>query len=261
MAPDTLSLQGKVAIVTGSGRENGIGAGIARALARNGASVTINYVSDSVTPRAKKLVEELKALGGNAIAVQADVSHPDSCKKIVDETLQAFNTKSIDILINNANGKTDFMPLQATEEQLQAAFSVNVFGTIFMMQAVIDYMPRGGRIINTSSVAVKLGLEFFPLYVASKAASDALAFSLASELGKNRGITINIIAPGPVTTDMFPKIPQIEPLRSHLVGLTRAESREGTPDDIADAVLLLCSEKSRWITGQFISVSGGITGN
>jgi NAD(P)-dependent dehydrogenase (short-subunit alcohol dehydrogenase family) len=98
MAPDTLSLRGKVAIVTGSGRENGIGAGIARALARNGAFVTINYVSDVVTPRALKVVEELKALGGNGIAVQADVSRPSDCKKIVDETLRASGTKSIDIL-------------------------------------------------------------------------------------------------------------------------------------------------------------------
>jgi NAD(P)-dependent dehydrogenase (short-subunit alcohol dehydrogenase family) len=91
-------------------------------------------------------------------------------------------------LVNNANGRTDPMPLQATEEELQGAFSINVFGTIFMMQAVVDHMPRGGRIIGISSVAVKLGLEFFPLYVASKAASDALNFSMAAEVSGIWGV-------------------------------------------------------------------------
>ena len=98
MAPDTLSLQGKVAIITGSGKETGIGAGIAEALVRNGASVTINYVSDSTAPRAANVVKKITASGGKATAVQADISSPDGATKLVNETLKAFNVNKVDII-------------------------------------------------------------------------------------------------------------------------------------------------------------------
>lgn len=120
-------------------------------------------------------------------------------------------------------------------------------------------MPRGGRIINTGSVASKLGLGPTAIYNAAKAAVDALTFSMAMDLGRGHGVTINTVMPGPVDTDILP--PQMkEMIHGPLVAMTKAEARIGTADDIADAVLLLCNEKSRWITGQVISVSGGITG-
>lgn len=121
-------------------------------------------------------------------------------------------------------------------------------------------MPRGSRVINIGSVGSKLGMAPAAIYGAAKAAQDALTYSMAMELGRGHGITINTVAPGPVDTDALSKA-QAERIHGMLVPMTRAEERVGTTDDIADAVLLLVSEKSRWITGQFISVSGGITGN
>lgn len=120
-------------------------------------------------------------------------------------------------------------------------------------------MPRGGRVINIGSVASKLGMAPTAIYAAAKAAQDSLTYSLAMELGRGHGITVNTVSPGPVETDALPK-EVADKIHGMLVPMTRAEERVGTTDDIADAVLLLVSEKSRWITGQVISVSGGITG-
>ena len=113
--------------------------------------------------------------------------------------------------------------------------------------------------VNIGSIASKLGMAPVAMYGAAKAAADALTYSMAMELGRSHGITINTVSPGPVDTDALPK-EQAERINQMLVPMTRAEERVGTTDDIADAVLLLVSEKSRWITGQVISVSGGITG-
>ncbi|PNP55813.1 hypothetical protein THARTR1_04033 [Trichoderma harzianum] len=122
-------------------------------------------------------------------------------------------------------------------------------------------MPKFSRIINIGSVSSKMGFNALPIYAAAKAAMDQLTFSLAREIGRDgKHITINTLAPGPVETDNLPPTPESAPLRDFLVDLTRSEARVGTVEDVADAVLLLSSEKSRWITGQFISVSGGING-
>ncbi|KIV90793.1 hypothetical protein PV10_05401 [Exophiala mesophila] len=260
MAPDTLSLEGKIAIITGSGKENGIGAGIARALVRNGARVVINYVSDATAPRAAGVVDSIRENGGEAIAVRADVSTQEGASKIVTETLKAFKADKVDILVNNAASTAVGPIMQATKEDLERVFNVNVFGPVFMMHAVVPVMPRGGRIINISSIASKLGLSVIPLYGAAKAAQDQLAYTAAMELGRTYGITINQVAPGPVATDGLGTGPTADAIEGALVPLTRAEARMGTTEDIADAVLLLVSEQSRWITGQYISVSGGITG-
>lgn len=120
-------------------------------------------------------------------------------------------------------------------------------------------MPRGGRIINTGSIASKLGMAPVAVYGAAKAALDSFTYAMSMELGRGFGITINTVSPGPVNTGALPK-EQAEKIEGFLVPMTRAEERVGTTSDIADAVLLLVSEKSRWITGQVISVSGGITG-
>lgn len=120
-------------------------------------------------------------------------------------------------------------------------------------------MPRGGRVINIGSEASRLGMAPIAIYGAAKAAQDALTYSMAMEVGRSHGITVNTVSPGPVDTEALPK-EQAEKVNGFLVPMTRAEGRVGTTGDIADAVLLLVSEKSRWITGQVISVSGGITG-
>ncbi|UZP45016.1 hypothetical protein NXS19_012828 [Fusarium pseudograminearum] len=220
MAIDTLSLTGKIAIVTGSGRENGIGAGIAIVLARNGAAVTIHYVHDSTTQRAHAVADKIKADGGKAIVVQGSIETPQGAQYLVDETLKGFDVDHIDILVNNAGVGIFGETLTANQSDITQVFDVNVKGPIFVAQAVVPVMPPGGRI-----------------------------------WGRSKKITVNSVAPGPVTTDSNP----YEEFQKPSIDITRAADRAGTPEDIADAVLLLVSEKARWITGQYISVSGGVT--
>lgn len=261
---DSLSLVGKVAIVTGSGKENGIGAGIALTLAKAGARVVINYMSDSTAARAVQVVERIeKAAGkGSAIVVQADISNPEGAEKIVKETLSGFGVDHVDILVNNAAWVTTGPVMTASPQDIQKSFASNVFGPMYVIKATVPHMPRGGRIINIGTVASKLNISGMPFYTASKAALDALTHSLARELGREgKGITINTVSPGPVGTDSIPPNGEAQEFVDWLQNLTRAEDRLGTVDDIADAVLLLANERSRWITGQYISVSGGITGN
>ncbi|KAH7359303.1 hypothetical protein B0T11DRAFT_330997 [Plectosphaerella cucumerina] len=256
---DSLDLSGKIAIVTGSGRENGIGAGIALALARNGASVAVNFVSDSTRDRAARVVETLREAGGQAIAIQAAVDTLEGARELVVKTLEGFNATHIDILVNNA-GTAFFSPIlgEPNVEQLAKIFQLNVIGPFFMVNSVVPHMPRGGRIINISSTNAKRGNAAISSYAASKAALDNLTWTWAEELGRSRGITVNSVAPGPVLTDIYPKGQEAE-LMAAEVALTRAEERPGTAADIGDAVLLLVNEKSRWITGQYIGVNGGVT--
>lgn len=178
MTPDTLSLAGKVAIVTGSGRENGIGAAIAITLSRNGAAVVINYVSESSEARAAGVAKTIQTAGGQVIVVKASVNTPEGANHLVQETLKRFKTDHIDIL-----GKSKGV----SRPMLTAFFGVNVYGTIFLVQAAVPHMPRGGRIINISSVASKLGLDFLPIYGASKAAIDSLSYSWAKEVSDDTG--------------------------------------------------------------------------
>ncbi|KAI0017939.1 hypothetical protein F4780DRAFT_561209 [Xylariomycetidae sp. FL0641] len=265
MAPDTLSLANKVAIVTGSGREPGIGAGVAIALARNGAAVALNYKSDSTGPKATALAERLKSeFGVPVTTIQSDVTSDEGAKSLVDQTLKAFKTDKIDILINNAGCNLPGGTLDASVESIQTQFSINTFAAVFMVRAVVPHMPRGGRVVNVSSVASKLGMKGIPFYSAAKAALDCLTYTWADEFGRSHGITFNSIGPGPVESDEQKKFARDNPdgfkAVQHLIDISRAEDRMGTMEDIADAVLLLVQEKSRWITGQHLSLSGGITG-
>ncbi|KAJ8103358.1 hypothetical protein POJ06DRAFT_247381 [Lipomyces tetrasporus] len=260
---DSLSLSNKVAIITGSGKENGIGAAIALTLARSGARVTINYVSDSTALRAAKVLSTIEsAVGkGRAIAVKADVSTAEGSKKIVEETLSGFGVDHINIIVNCASFVAYGTILDSKAEDIMKTFQVAVVGPVLLLQAAYPHIPRGGRIVNIGTVASKLGFVQMPIYAAAKAAMDQLTFTLAREIGRDgKNITVNTVAPGPVLTDSLPPVPEVEPVKDYLISLTRAEERVGTVEDIADAVLLLTSEKSRWITGQFISVSGGING-
>ncbi|KAF5658048.1 3-oxoacyl-reductase [Fusarium circinatum] len=252
MEIDSLSLDGKIAIVTGSGRENGIGAGIATTLARHGAAVIIHYVSDSVTERAHAVAKGIRAGGGQAIVVQSSIETPEGAQYLVSKTLKGFNTDHIDILINNAGVPLFGETMAATPSQLTEVFDVNIKGPIFVTQAVVPLIAPGGRIVNISSIASKLGDNYIPVYGASKAALDSLTWSWAKEWGRSKGITVNAVAPGPVFTDAIPTAIADEFQRPS-IEMTRAANRAGTAKDIADAVLLLVSEKARWITGQYIS--------
>uniref|UniRef100_A0A8H7KEG0 Uncharacterized protein n=1 Tax=Bionectria ochroleuca TaxID=29856 RepID=A0A8H7KEG0_BIOOC len=238
MDPDSLSLQGKIAIVTGSGKENGIGAAIAIALARNGCSVAINHVSDDSSHRAAEVEAKIKSLGARVVTIQADIYTVD---------------------VNNAAVGAHGVTLDISPEVMERIFRVNVFGPLFMIQETVPFMPQGGRIINTGSTASKTGFVHDPIYAASKAAMDQMIFALSMELGRKYGLTINTIAPGSVKTDNFPGDPNSQAVQA-FIDLTRAEARPGNVEDIADVALLLASEKSRWLTGQYISASGGVTG-
>ncbi|KAI1773318.1 NAD(P)-binding protein [Hypoxylon cercidicola] len=250
-----LSFHGKVAIVTGSGRPSGIGAAIAAALAVRGACVTINYVSDSSAPRAAEVAESIRAKGGKAAVVRGDVGDPEEARKLVKETLAVFNTDKIDILVNNAGIAPMTPTVEVTPEEMSSVFHTNVQGPLFLVQAALPYMPRGGRIINISTCLSRMGLHS-PVYTASKAALDSLTYTWALEFGRKFGITVNSIAPGLTKTEITPPDDHPEVLR--MLGMTRLEGRMGTIEEIANAVVLVASPLSGWVTGQYISVSGGV---
>lgn len=206
MSPiDSLSLAGKTAIVTGSGKENGIGAAIAIALARNGARVAINYVSEATAPRAATVAASIEALAGkdSVVVIQQDITTPEGTKKLVAEAIKAFGVDRIDILgkhhthgtfavnqcilltscsliVNNAAWAAKEPVLTASQESIQKTFDACVLGPLYLIQATVPHMPQGGRIINVGSVASKLGIE--AVYGAAKAAMDALTFSLARDV-------------------------------------------------------------------------------
>jgi NAD(P)-dependent dehydrogenase (short-subunit alcohol dehydrogenase family) len=171
-----------------------------------------------------------------------------------------YSSTLIHGLVNNAGVGLFVDTVDTTKAQLQEVFSVNVYGAIFLTQAVVPHIRKGGRIVNVSSVAAKLGFESAPIYSASKAALDSLSFSWAQEFGRKKAITVNSIAPGPVSTDIVPPEIDFDALSASMIAMTRADNRVGTVADISDAVLLVVSEKGRWITGQHISASGGMTG-
>lgn len=202
MSPDTLSLAGKTALVTGSGRETGIGAGIARALARNGASVAIHYVSEGSKVRAEKVASDInEEFGTKTTVVQGGLENYDTARNMVEKILKAFGIDHIDILgtyllsgysdktdwpfvlVNNAAAARNTPLLEVEKAQLEYEFAVNVFGVIYMTQAVVGVgrMPQGGRIVNIGSIASKI-LVPPPVYGATKAATDALTTLWAGEV-------------------------------------------------------------------------------
>ncbi|KAI1409192.1 putative short-chain dehydrogenase [Hypoxylon sp. FL1857] len=261
MPADTFELTGKVVIVTGSGRENGLGAAIARTLARNGASVTIHYLSDGQTERAGKTAQAIRDEFGVKVAlVQADVATTEGANKIVTETLKQIGTDHVDILVNNAGMSFVERILDVQPERLQQMFATNVYGPLYLTQAAVKLgkMPRGGRVINVGSIVSKTFPPTLPIYNATKAALDSLTVNWAAELGRTHGITVNTLAPGPIVTDINRDCPETF---EALVAAQRGSDRPGVPQDIADAALLLVSEKSSWITAQWIAVDAGTTGD
>lgn len=252
-----MSLQGKVAIVTGGAR--GIGAGIVRSLSKEGAKVSFNYVSASSKAAADALVQELRNENKEALAIQADMTDIDAPSRIVQATLAEFKTEQIDILVNNA-GAGDNRPLEeVTVDVYQNLMDVNVRAVIFMTKAILSYIPRNGRIINLSSISARGGYATQSVYAATKAAVEGLTRVWATELGHKYGVTVNAINPGPVNTDMYRAAGPV-----HLARMEEqnkkvpAGQRCGTVDDIADIVTFLAQERSRWVTGDVICANGEI---
>ena len=252
MKTQSQKLAGKVAVVTGASK--GIGAGIAKQLAAEGAAVVVNYSSSKAG--ADKVVAEIKADGGNAMAVQANVAKKADIEKLIAETKEAFGP--VDILVNNA-GIYEFAPLeQITEEHFRRQFDLNVLGLLLTTQAALkNFNPAGGSIINLSSVVSTLAFPNASVYSGTKGAVDAITRSLASELGP-RGIRVNAIRPGMVETE-----------GTHAAGIENSEmqsqvraqtplGRLGKPVDIAGTVGFLASADSSWITGETFIIAGGL---
>lgn len=251
-------LEGKVAIITGSSR--GIGKEIAMKLAREGAKVVINYSSSP--EKAEEVVHQIKQQGGEATAIQADMSRVDQIQQLVTSCVEKYG--KLDILVSNA-GIEHFGKLEEiTPQDFERVFSVNVAGQLFVTQAAARYLSSGGRIVLTSSVSARIAVFYHTLYAASKAAVSAMVLNLAPELGE-RGITINAIAPGGTATDMaqenakrytHPALQNVSP--DALLKSQAALQRLAQPEEIAAAVAFLVSDDASYITGSTLAVNGGM---
>jgi len=247
----TGKLNGKVAVVTGASK--GIGAGIAKHLAAEGAAVVVNYASSKKD--AAQVVDEIAKRGGTAIAIQADVAKKIDIERLFAETEKTFGR--LDILVNNA-GVYQFAPLEeVTESEFHREFNTNVLGLILATQeAVKHFGPKGGSVINISSIATAATPPMSAVYTGTKGAVDAITRVLAKELGP-RKIRVNSINPGAVETEGF-----------HALGMPGSDfekqmiaqtplGRIGQPDDIAPAAVFLASSDGAWVTGESLQVTGG----
>ena len=245
-------LSGKVAIVTGASK--GIGAAIARELAAAGASVVVNYAGSRAG--AEKVVSEIRAADGKAIAVQADVANLGDVQRLLAQTIEAFGAP--DILVNNA-GVYEFAPLEAvTPELFHRQFNTNVLGLLQVTQEAAKHIgAKGGSIINISSVVTQLNLPGSTVYAGTKAAVDTITRVLAKELG-TRKIRVNSINPGMIETEGVHSAGFLGSDFQKGIEAQTPLGRIGQPDDISPAAVFLASADSKYMTGQTVNISGGI---
>ncbi|GJD55184.1 glucose 1-dehydrogenase [Methylobacterium dankookense] len=244
-------LDGKVAVVTGASK--GIGAAIAKALAKDGASVVVNYASSKTG--ADAVVEAITAAGGKAVAVQGDVSKAEQAHGLIEAAVKQFGR--LDVLVNNS-GVYEFSPIEeVTEEHYRRLFDVNVLGVLLATQAAAKHLGEGGSIVNISSVVTDVYPATSAVYSGTKGALNAISGVLANELAP-RKIRVNVVSPGFVVTE-----------GTHTAGIAGSEmeagfvaqtplGRAGRPDDIAGVVAFLASDDARWVTGEEINASGGV---
>jgi 3-oxoacyl-[acyl-carrier protein] reductase len=244
-------LSNKVVVVTGASK--GIGAGIAKRVAAEGAKVVVNYASGRED--AERVVADIVAKGGTAFAVQSNVTQAEDIKRLFTETKRAYD--KLDVLVNNA-GVFAFAPLgEITEAEFTRQFQINVLGPLLVTQEALPYFgSEGGSVINVSSIVSELAPPGSSVYSGTKGALDAITRVLAKELSA-RKIRVNTIAPGAVETE-----------GTHAAGMVGSDfinevikktplGRLGQPDDIARVALFLASEDSGWLTGERLVVSGG----
>ncbi|MBM6618479.1 3-oxoacyl-[acyl-carrier-protein] reductase [Bacillus suaedaesalsae] len=243
-------LTGKVALVTGASR--GIGRAIAIELAQKGAKIAVNYSGSE--SKANELVDEIKSLGQEAIAIQADVSVSESVSSMVKQVIDTFG--SLDILVNNAGITRDNLLMRMKEDEWDAVINTNLKGVFLCTKAVTRQMmkQRSGKIINIASIVGVSGNPGQANYVAAKAGVIGLTKTTAKELSA-RNINVNAIAPGFITTDMTDELPaEVKEEMLKQIPL----SRFGEPGDIAKVVSFLASEDSKYMTGQTLHVDGGM---
>ena len=241
-------LANKVAIVTGASR--GIGAEIAKALAKNGATVVATYSSSEV--EMQKIIQEIEEQGGQAIAVKANVSELEDSRRLIDEVLKQFT--KVDILINNAGITKDRSFRKMSKDEWDQVINVNLNGIFHTTSAVINHMidRKYGRIINISSIIGQAGGFGQTNYAASKAGILGFTKSLALETAKS-GITVNAVCPGFIETEMVAAMP--EKVKNNIIAKVPMQ-RLGTTSEIAEAVLYLI--QASFVTGQEINVNGGL---
>ncbi|MGC5780595.1 glucose 1-dehydrogenase [Methylobacterium sp. NFXW15] len=244
-------LSSKVAVVTGASK--GIGAGIAKALAREGAAVVVNYASSKAG--ADAVVADITSAGGRAIAVQGDVSKASEAQRVIDAAVKQFGR--LDVLVNNS-GIYEFAAIEdVTEDHYRRQFDVNVLGILLATQAAVKHLGEGASIVNVSSAITHVHTPTAAVYAGTKGAVNAISGVLANELAP-RKIRVNVVSPGFVVTE-----------GTHTAGVVGSEmekglvaqtplGRAGQPDDIATVVAFLASDDARWLTGENITASGGI---
>lgn len=252
-------LAGKVALITGAGR--GIGRGIAIELGRRGASVVVNYGSSAKA--ADEVVAELAGLGAEAVAIQADISSPESVGELFQKALSHFGY--VDIVVSNSGMEVWCAEVDVTPELFDRVFNLNCRGQFFVAQQALRHCRRGGRLVLTSSVAASIGgIPNHALYAGSKAAIEGFTRAFAVDCGE-KGMTVNAIAPGGVKTDMFDEnawhyVPggykgmPMETIDEGLANMCPLK-RVGTPADIGKAVFMLCSDEGEWINGMCLLIS------
>jgi 3-oxoacyl-[acyl-carrier protein] reductase len=238
----------KVAIVTGASR--GIGRAVAKRLAQDGFAVVVNYLSNAA--EAKGVVAELKGIGGNAVPIQADVSSPPDVERLFNETSAKFG--SIDVVVHNSGimplapiGKNDF-------DLFDKVISTNLRGAFLVLAQAAQHIASGGRIIAFSSSVLAKNFPSYGPYIASKAGVEGLVHVLANEL-RGRNVSVNVVAPGPVATELFLKGKSEEQI-AELTKMPPLE-RLGTPEDIANVVAFLAGPNGGWINGQVLRANGG----
>lgn len=249
-------LDAKRALVTGGAR--GIGAAIVRRLATEGAEVA--FVYRSATAEADALVKEIRASGPTIFAIKADVSSADDIAAMFAQCDAAFgDSPNLDILVNNAgigSDGGDASLKSGSEELFDAMMAVNAKGPYLLTQAALPRLRDNGRIVNVGSISGKVAQPFAAGYAMSKRALQSLTFSTAVAVAK-RGITCNLVAPGAVDTDFIAAL-RARPGFDEGTAKATPMGRMGQPDDIAGAVLMLCREEARWVTGNVIEAAGGI---
>jgi len=245
-------LAGKVAVVTGASK--GIGASIAKGLAAEGASVVVNYASSK--EGADRIVAEIAAKGGKAIAVQGDVAKAADVQRIFAETKKAFG--QLDVLVNNA-GVYQFTPLEdITEDQFHRQFNTNVLGLLLSTQeAAKHFGPDGGSVINIGSTVTAVNPPASSIYTATKGAVDSITHVLAKELGA-RKIRVNSINPGMVETEGVHTAGFIGTDFQKQLEAQTPLGRIGQPEDITPIAVFLASSDSGWLTGETLLASGGL---
>ena len=243
------SLENKVALVTGASR--GIGAAVALHLAKSGAKVIVNYTGG--LEAALQTVATIESAGGEAIALQADVSNPGQVKEMFDAAIAHFG--KIDILVNNAGIMITKLLKDTTDDDFTRQFEVNVRGTFNTLREAATRLAEGGSIVNFSSTTTRVMMPTYATYVATKGAVEQLTRVFAKEVGA-RGINVNAVLPGPTNTELFTKGKPQE-LIDRLASLN-AFNRLGEPGDIAKTVAFLAGDDAKWISGQTIGLNGAM---